>query len=114
MPYSLQAMNSTTTSGIDYGGGRNADLAGKTPPQIMDIIIDAAAARNLMVILDNHSQADDGFEHDLWYGQNGFTEGNWVSRWQSMATLVVTHDRSELLGRDDMLIATSPSHSVLT
>lgn len=80
MPYSLQAMNSTTTSGIDYGGGRNAELAGKTPLQAKDIIIDAAAARNLMVILDNHSQADDEFEHDLWYGQNGFTEANWISR----------------------------------
>ena len=86
MPFSLQAMRSTTTSGIDYGGGKNAELAGKTPQQVMDIIIDEAARKNLMVILDNHSQADDGFMFDLWYGQNGFTEADWLSTWDSLAT----------------------------
>lgn len=31
MPFSLEALESSTTSGIDYGGGRNAALQGKTP-----------------------------------------------------------------------------------
>lgn len=31
LPFSLEALRSTNTSGIDYGGGRNAALAGKTP-----------------------------------------------------------------------------------
>ena len=52
----------------------------------MDIIIDEAARKNLMVILDNHSQADDGFMFDLWYGQNGFTEADWLSTWDSLST----------------------------
>ena len=39
-----------------------------------------------MVILDNHSQADDGYMYDLWYGQNGFTEADWISTWESLAT----------------------------
>ena len=30
LPFSLQALRSSTTSGIDYGGGRNAALQGKT------------------------------------------------------------------------------------
>ncbi len=86
LPFSLQALNATTISGIDYGSGKNAALQGKTPQQVMDIIIDEAAKNNLMVILDNHSQADDGFMFDLWYGQNGFTENDWVARWETLAT----------------------------
>lgn len=85
LPFSLQALRSNSTSGIDYGGGRNALLQGKTPQQVMDIIIDEAAAQGLMIILDNHSQADDGFMFDLWYGQNGFTENDWVDTWTALA-----------------------------
>ena len=51
----------------------------------MDIIIDEAAAQGLMIILDNHSQADDGFMFDLWYGQGGFTEDDWVATWTALA-----------------------------
>ena len=85
MPFSLQAMAATTTSGIDYANGHNAALAGKTPQQVMDVIIDEAARQGLMIILDNHSQADDGFMYDLWYGQNGYTEANWVNTWEGLA-----------------------------
>ena len=85
VPFSLEAMDSSTTSGIDYANGRNAALAGKTPQQVMDVIIDEAATQGLMIILDNHSQADDGFMYDLWYGQNGYTEANWISAWRALA-----------------------------
>ncbi|MFN8126211.1 MAG: cellulase family glycosylhydrolase [Candidatus Nanopelagicales bacterium] len=85
LPFSLQALRSTSTSGIDYGGGRNAALQGKTPQQVMDAIIAEAAAQGLMIILDNHSQADDGYMYDLWYGQNGFTEDDWVTTWTDLA-----------------------------
>ncbi|TXH42998.1 MAG: glycoside hydrolase [Actinobacteria bacterium] len=86
MPFSLAAMRATTTSGIDYGGGRNAALAGRTPQEVMDIIIDEAGRQGLLVLLDNHSQADDGFMYDLWYGQDGFTEADWLTTWTSLAT----------------------------
>lgn len=85
LPFSLQALRSTTTSGIDYGSGRNAALAGKTPQQVMDEIVAEAGRQGLMIILDNHSQADDGFMYDLWYGQSGFTEDDWVATWSSLA-----------------------------
>ena len=55
----------------------------------MDTIIGEAASQNLMIILDNHSQADDGYMFDLWYGQNGFTEDDWVPpgrHWRATAT----------------------------
>ena len=84
LPFSVQAVRSTTTSGIDFGGGRNAALNGKTPLQAMDVIVQEAAAQGLFVMLDNHSLADDDFGYDLWYG-NGYTEDDWVSTWQMMA-----------------------------
>ena len=86
LPFSLQALRSTTTSGIDYGGGRNAALQGKTPLQVMDAIINEAGRQGLGVILDNHSGADDSFMSPLWYGTGGFTEDDWVSTWQMLAT----------------------------
>ncbi|MFZ8911091.1 MAG: cellulase family glycosylhydrolase, partial [Candidatus Nanopelagicales bacterium] len=92
VPFSLQAIRGTTTTGIDYGGGRNADLQGKTPLQVMDAVIAEAGRLGLMVILDNHSQANDGFMDGLWYGQAGFTEDDWVSTWQMLATRYADDD----------------------
>ena len=85
MPFSLEALESATTSGIDYASGRNAALKGKTPQQAMDVIIDEAGRQGLMVILDNHSQSDDGFMYDLWFGQGGYTENDWVQAWSRLA-----------------------------
>ena len=86
LPFSLQALKSTTTSGIDYGNGRNAALQGKTPQQVMDEIIAEAGRQGLGVILDNHSGADDSFMSPLWYGTGGFTEDDWVNQWSALAT----------------------------
>ena len=85
MPFSLQMLESTTTSGIDYGNGRNAVLQGKTPQQVMDIIIAEAGRQGLMIILDNHSTTDDSFMHPLWYGLGGYTEDDWVAAWTKLA-----------------------------
>ncbi len=86
LPFSLQALTSTTTSGIDYSGGRNAALSGKTPQQVMDEIIAEAGRQGLGVILDNHSGPDDGYMSPLWYGTGGFSEDDWVNRWSALAT----------------------------
>ena len=86
MPFSLEMLESPTTSGIDYGGGKNAELQGKTPQQVMDIIIAEAGRQGLMIILDNHSTTDDSFMHPLWYGLGGYTEADWVAAWSKLAT----------------------------
>ena len=86
MPFSLEMLESPTTSGIDYGGGKNAELQGKTPQQVMDIIIAEAGRQGLMIILDNHSTTDDSFMHPLWYGLGGYTEDDWVAAWSKLAT----------------------------
>jgi len=86
LPFSLQALRSTTTSGIDYSGGRNAALRGKTPLQVMDEIIAEAGRQGLGVLLDNHSVLNDGFMSPLWYGTGNFTEDDWVATWQMLAS----------------------------
>jgi len=78
-------LESTTTTGIVYSGGMNADLLGKTPLQVMDAVIAEADRLGLMVILDNHSQANDGYTHDLWFGQAGYTEEDWIAAWEMLA-----------------------------
>jgi endoglucanase len=98
LPFSLEALQSNSTNGIDYGSGRNKELQGRTPQQVMDAIITAAGDYGLMIILDNHSQADDGFMYDLWYGQNGFTETDWINTWKQLATRY--RDTKNVIGFD--------------
>jgi endoglucanase len=85
LPFSIEALRSPSATGIDFGNGRNAALQGKRPLQIMDEIIAEAGRQGLMVILDNHSQSDDGFMYDLWYGQDGYTKADWISTWRMLA-----------------------------
>jgi endoglucanase len=85
LPFSLQALQSTTVSGVDFSNGRNAALAGKTPIEAMDVIIQEAAAQGLLILLDNHSLNDDSHTYDLWYGSGGHTEDSWVASWEMLA-----------------------------
>lgn len=85
LPFSIEAVEGTTTSGIDYGSGRNAALQGLTPLEVMDEIIAEAGRQGLMVILDNHSLANDGYMYDLWYDQGGYTEQDWIDTWLQIA-----------------------------
>ncbi len=86
LPFSLQALASDApVNGVDFSNGRNAALRDATPQKAMDVVIDAAARAGLMVLLENHSLADDGFQYGLWYGQGGFDEDDWVAAWQGLA-----------------------------
>ncbi|MGH9279140.1 MAG: cellulase family glycosylhydrolase [Acidimicrobiales bacterium] len=84
LPFSIQALQSQTTSGITFASGKNAALNGKTPLQAMDVIIQEAAAQGLLIMLDNHSLADDGFSYDLWY-DGAYSEDAWVANWEMLA-----------------------------
>ncbi|MFY9231610.1 MAG: cellulase family glycosylhydrolase, partial [Candidatus Nanopelagicales bacterium] len=48
LPFSLEAVRSADTSGIDYANGRNAALRGKTPLEVMDILVAEAGRQGLM------------------------------------------------------------------
>jgi aryl-phospho-beta-D-glucosidase BglC (GH1 family) len=64
----------------------NADLMGKSPLEILDLIIAEAGRQGLRVILDNHSREPDGYmEEDLWYTAD-VSEDQWIADWVEMAS----------------------------
>src|SRR4051794_19789666 len=98
LPFSLAALESATTTGIDFSGGKNGPLRGRTPLQALDAIIDAAAREHLLVLLDNHSATDDGYRQPLWYGDGGYTADDWIGAWRRLATRYA--DRPNVIGAD--------------
>lgn len=97
LPFSLQSLHSRTINGIDFSGGKNAALRGATPLQAMDVIIKQAARDHLMVLLDNHSDADNGYTEPLWYG-NGYSEQDWIDTWRMLAQRY--RDQPNVIGAD--------------
>jgi endoglucanase len=86
IPFSNAMFNSgVTPNGIDYN--LNPDLRGLAPIQILDKIIEGAGARGIRVILVNHRSSAGGGpeENGLWYTSE-YTESNWISDWQMLAT----------------------------
>jgi endoglucanase len=84
LPYSNQMFDAgSTPNGIDFSGGKNADLQGLTPVQVLDKIIAAAGARGLKVILDRH-RPDAGSQSALWYTSRT-SEARWISDWKMLA-----------------------------
>ncbi len=85
LPFSLAAVHSRTPlQGIDFSGGKNAALRGLTPLEAMDEIIAEAGRQGLLILLDNHSHADNAYTEGLWYGQ-GWSEDEWVATWKLLA-----------------------------
>ena len=84
LPFSLQSLHSSTINGVDFSNGKNAALQANTPLKAMDVIIKQAARDHLRVLLDCHSDADDGYTEPLWYG-NGYSEQDWIDTWRMLA-----------------------------
>jgi endoglucanase len=83
LPYSLEALRSPNVNGIDFSIGSNKELEGKTPIQVMDLIIQEAQRQGLLVLLDNHRLSDQRISQ-LWY-EDGFTEADWIDTWKMLA-----------------------------
>lgn len=83
MPFYLGlAINDATPNSIDYSS--NADLQGLSSLQVMDTIIEAAAARGLLIMLDLHSFSADSYASDgLWYNSN-YPEATVISGWTKL------------------------------
>jgi len=96
LPYSSECLagGAGSVSGVD--SRLNPGLQGLTPLQLMDRVIDAAAARNLRVILDRH-RPDSGSQSELWYTDR-FSEQRWIDDWVSLATRYA--DRPTVIGAD--------------
>jgi endoglucanase len=83
LPYSVNALRSSNISGVDFSIGSNRNLQGKTPLEVMDIIIQEAAKNELLIMLDSH-RLNDTTIPELWYG-DGFTEADWIETWKLLA-----------------------------
>lgn len=98
LPFSLEAVESTTPVDVNTSGGMNAELVGATPLEAMDVIIAEAADQGLLVLLDNHSTTNDSYMHGLWYGLGGYTEDDWVATWEMLAARYA--DAPNVIGAD--------------
>ncbi|MBW4559753.1 MAG: cellulase family glycosylhydrolase [Mojavia pulchra JT2-VF2] len=83
LPYSVAALRSPNISSIDFTIGNNAELQGKSPLQVMDLIIQEAEHQGLLILLDSHRLNDQRIP-ELWYG-DGFTELDWIETWKMLA-----------------------------
>jgi endoglucanase len=89
LPYSVAALRSLPpqgspdVSGIDFSIGSNIELQGKTPLEVMDLIIQEAEEQGLFILLDSHRLNDQKIP-ELWYG-DGFTEVDWIDTWKMLA-----------------------------
>ncbi len=83
LPYAVQSLRSTTISGVDFSIGSNRDLEGKTPLEVMDLVIQEAQRQGLMILLDSHRLNNQRIP-ELWYG-DGFTEADWINTWKLLA-----------------------------
>ncbi|MEE2925781.1 MAG: cellulase family glycosylhydrolase [Chloroflexota bacterium] len=83
MPFSIEAIESEEITNIDFSAGRNADLAGSTPLEAMELIIDTAAEQGILVLLDLHSLKGDNHFHGLWY-DDAYSEADFSSAWETI------------------------------
>ncbi|MFG1464289.1 Calx-beta domain-containing protein [Xanthobacter sp. DSM 24535] len=98
LPFSSDMLHSTSQAGsIDYS--KNPDLAGLTPLQVMDKIVEYADEIGMKIILDHHrSDAGAGTSaNGLWYDAS-HSEAQWVSDWQMLAQRYA--DDSAVIGAD--------------
>lgn len=89
LPFALQTLRSQTIGGVDFAIGSNADLQGKTPLEVMDLIVEEADRQGLMILLDNHQITYTEIP-ELWYGE-GFTEEHWINTWKMLADRYRNH-----------------------
>jgi endoglucanase len=83
LPYSVESLRSSSINSVNFSLGANRDLEGKTPLQVMDLIIQEAAQQGILVLLDSHRLNSQRIP-ELWYG-DGFTEADWIDTWTLLA-----------------------------
>ncbi|NJR50205.1 MAG: cellulase family glycosylhydrolase [Leptolyngbyaceae cyanobacterium CSU_1_3] len=83
LPYSVQGLRESKVSGINFDLGSNRELQGKTPLEVMDLLIQEAGRQGLLILLDSHRLNNQRIP-ELWYG-DGFTEADWIGTWTMLA-----------------------------
>src|SRR6478609_2681170 len=84
LPYSSECLAGTAESVSGDDAGLKRTLQGLAPRQIMDKVVDSAAARHLRVVLERH-RPDSGSQSELWYTDR-FSEQQWIDDWVALAT----------------------------
>jgi chitinase len=85
LPFSLASLEEGRTPGwIDYG--LNPELAGLTPLQILDRIVEYAGEIGMRILLDCHRSAPGPGPNPngLWF-DGGYTEADWIEAWEMLA-----------------------------
>jgi len=83
LPFSIQAIKSDKISAVALAKGDNKQFEGKTPLEVMDLVIREAARHDLMILLDCH-RIDDAKIPELWYDDN-VSEADWIETWKMLA-----------------------------
>lgn len=96
LPFSIEGLRASTFSAVNFGIGSNSDLQGKTPLQVMDLVIQEAQRQGLYILLDNHRLNQHRIP-ELWYG-DGFSEQDWISTWTMLADRY--RNQSNVIGAD--------------
>ncbi|WP_346292996.1 glycoside hydrolase family 5 protein [Sphaerothrix gracilis] len=96
VPFSLAALRSPTVSGIDFSIGSNAELADKTPLEILDAIVAEAEKQQLLILLDSH-QLNEQLIPELWYDDE-YSEADWIEAWTMLAERY--RSQKNILGAD--------------
>jgi len=96
LPYSSECLAGTATSVSGVDSRLNPELQGRTPLELMDRVIAAAAVRDIRVILDRH-RPDSGSQSELWYTDR-FSEQRWMADWVMLAQRYA--DQPAVIGAD--------------
>jgi endoglucanase len=82
VPYTNQMFDAgSAPNGIDFA--KNPDLEGRKAIEILDKLIDGAAARGLRIVLDRH-RPDASGQSALWYTPQ-VSEQRWIDDWKMLA-----------------------------
>lgn len=86
LPYSNECIRGAAVSGVDTS--LNPALAGKTPLQIVDVVVKRAEAHGLSIILDRHRPSS-AAQSELWYSGT-YSEKAWIADWVMLAKRYAT------------------------
>lgn len=95
LPFCNQVLDAgRMPASIDFT--KNPDLRDLTSLELMDRIVDGAAARHMRVLLDRHRPTADA-QSELWY-TDAIPENRWISDWVSLARRY--RDQPAVVGAD--------------
>ncbi|KGF71675.1 hypothetical protein DO97_16290 [Neosynechococcus sphagnicola sy1] len=85
LPFSVQALRSPSISSVNFSLGSNQSLQGKTPLQVMDLVIQESNRLGLLIYsiaIDWVTTAFRNFGTEM----GGFTEADWINTWTMLAS----------------------------